>query len=541
MSVPSREFPYALRVAVDPLPGSKPWDSRLAQTIGLPVKKGDFLTISAWIRSPQSAPVGLIYQMASEPYLKSAERTFFAVPEWKRFQFFGVAKQDFAPGESRFEFHLGAVKATFEIAGVRVENQGAQLPTDFEVTPIDYWNGQKNDDTWKKAALERIEKFRKGDVEIRVVDANGQPIAGASVQLAQSRQAFRWGSAVVASRLNDTKDPDNLRYQAEVARLFNTVVFENDLKWNDGSAGKAAAVQQALNWLKARDIAVRGHNLVWGAKQYLPASVLAVWDDPEALRALVRKRVRDQVAAYRGQVYVWDVVNEAAANTELWEKLGWDEFANVFKIAHEVDPNVRLAYNDFNISNESPNPPQMRAQRQKVARLIQLLKDKGAPIDIYGDQAHIGPPLTPPARMIEIWDEAAKLGLSLEITEFDVGIPNDELHAETVRDTLIAAFSEPQIESFLMWGFWEGAHWRAADGGAMFRRDWSKRPAQEAYEKLVLGEWMTHQNLKTDAEGQVQTRGFLGDYNVTAQANGKSATIQLKLSKDGAKTQLVLR
>lgn len=74
----------------------------------------------------------------------------------------------------------------------------------------------------------------------------------------------------------------------------------------------------------------------------------------------------------------------------------------------------------------------------------------------------------------------------------------------------------------------------------MFRRDWSKRPAQEAYEKLVLNDWMTNQTLQTGADGAIETRGFLGDYDVTITANGKSKTVKLKLPKDGARLQIAL-
>ena len=31
-------------------------------------------------------------------------------------------------------------------------------------------------------------------------------------------------------------------------------------------------------------------------------------------------------------------------------------------------------------------------------------------------------------------------------------------------------------------GFWKDSHWWAREGAAMFRRDWSNRPAAEAYE-----------------------------------------------------------
>lgn len=83
-----------------------------------------------------------------------------------------------------------------------------------------------------------------------------------------------------------------------------------------------------------------------------------------------------------------------------------------------------------------------------------MLQQKGVTVDIYGDQAHFGTPLTPPARVVQIWDEVARLGLPIEVTEYDAGIPDDEIHDEFTRDVLIAAFAEPKMQSFIMWGSW---------------------------------------------------------------------------------------
>ncbi|MBW3637845.1 MAG: endo-1,4-beta-xylanase, partial [Armatimonadetes bacterium] len=208
---------------------------------------------------------------------------------------------------------------------------------------------------------------------------------------------------------------------------------------------------------------------------------------------------------------------------------------NSYKWAREADPNLKLAYNDYNITNEAKGT----WQREAIKTKIQYLIDQGAPLDIIGDQAHMDVPLTPHSRVLEILDEMAKFGKPIEITEFDAGIADDKIHGEYVRDWLIAAFSHPKVESFVMWGFWEGAHWRGAEG-AMFRKDWSKRPAQEAYEKLVLNDWMTNKALSTGADGTIETRGFLGEYDVTITASGKSKTVKLKLPKDGARVQITL-
>ncbi len=534
-----------VRASVAVAPDDKPWNVRLAAfKSALAVAKGSLIGVKFWARSQTVPRLTAVFQQSVDPYDKTMSAPASLTANWQQYTFYGVTKTDFAAGASNFEFHLGFGKGDVDIAGVQVVNFGALAQKDAEATfgvqAVDYWGGPAPNDAWKTAAFERIEKYRKAGFKLRLVDEKGKPIPNAKVKLMQTRQLFHWGSAVPASRLVDDK-PENVRFRAEFERLFNTAVFENDLKWENKNPRKTEQALEALKWLEARNIAVRGHTLVWGSRKYLPPEATAAWDDTEKLRALVRARVRDQVTTFKGQLYVWDVVNEAFLNTELWEKLGWDEFANVYKIAREVDPNVKLAYNDYNISNENKNPQVNPFQRARVAELIRLLQKEGAPIDIYGDQAHMDTPLTAPARMVEIWQEVAKLGLPIEITEFDVGVVNDEIHGQYVEDSLIAAFSVPQVQTFMLWGFWENSHWRAAEGGAMFRADWSKRPAQIAYEKWVLDKWKTNATLQTDKDGVVQMRGFLGDYQLTIEQNGKSQTVPLSLGKDGWRAQLVGR
>jgi hypothetical protein len=49
-----------------------------------------------------------------------------------------------------------------------------------------------------------------------------------------------------------------------------------------------------------------------------------------------------------------------------------------------------------------------------------------------------------------------------------------------------------------------------ARGGAMFRKDWSKRPAPEAYEDLVLNQCWTRVPCKVNAQGYLRDARFLG-------------------------------
>lgn len=395
---------------------------------------------------------------------------------------------------------------------------------DSPAAPPDYWGGREHPDTWRAAALERIERLRKGNLRIIVVDRNGRPVPGAEVRVDQQRHAFKFGVAGPARRLVDSTDPDNLRYQQEVARLFNTFTFENDLKW---ASANLPAVDQAVAWLQARDFSIRGHCLLWGSYQHLDKTARELRG--AELLAAMRTHVTEFAAHMRGKLYLWDVVNEAGSNTEVWDSVGWEAFGDSFRWARAADPDARLCYNDYGIINESPE------YRAQVAARIRDLLDRDAPVDVLGIQGHMNLPLTPVSRVLEIMDEWAAFGKDLEITEFDLGLWDDEAHARYLADVMTAALSHPKMTAFIQWGLWEGSHWRAKEGGALLRRDWSPRPALAAYEDLVFNQWWTRWQGATDDQGSAALRAFHGAHKVTVAAgrDETSALVDLAPGQEG--------
>jgi len=292
-----------------------------------------------------------------------------------------------------------------------------------------------------------------------------------------------------------------------------------------GDGGKLTTVNRATDWCKAHDIDVRGHCLLWGSYQHMhvPFRVLR----GEALREACRSHVTDYATRMRGKLYLWDVVNEAGGNVEVWDEIGWEAFADSFRWARAADPGVKLCYNDYAIIDDNRN------YTRKAAARVQYLLDHNAPVDVLGIQAHMNTPLIPMPLLLERLDQWAAFGKDLEITEYDLGCLDDKIHGEYKRDILTAAFSHPRMKSFIMWGFWEGSHWRAKEGGAMLRRDWSKRPAAEAYEDLVFNQWWTKWQGATGPHGSVGLRAFYGRHEITAQAGGKTARTTVVLTPGG--------
>ena len=156
-------------------------------------------------------------------------------------------------------------------------------------------------------------------------------------------------------------------------------------------------------------------------------------------------------------------------------------------------------------------------------------------MDGIGLQSHFDSNLTAPSRVLDLLDQFAAFGKDLQVTEFDISMSDEQVQADYTRDFLTLCFSHPAMKGFMMWGFWEGAHWRPL--AAMIRRDWSTRPAYDVWNDLIYRQWWTDTSGATSADGIFRTRGFLGAYDVDvtignlnqlyfdASANGLKATI----------------
>jgi len=146
--------------------------------------------------------------------------------------------------------------------------------------------------------------------------------------------------------------------------------------------------------------------------------------------------------------------------------------------------------------------------------------------------------VTPPATLLTALDRFAALGLPIQITEFDVDTTDEALQADYLRDFLTAAFSHPAIESILMWGFWEGRHWRP--DAALWRRDWSLKPNGEAWIDLVTQQWWTNTSGQTDAGGTFRVRAFRGEHDVRVSAGDRAQQSLVVLNAESAVARITL-
>ena len=74
----------------------------------------------------------------------------------------------------------------------------------------------------------------------------------------------------------------------------------------------------------------------------------------------------------------------------------------------------------------------------------------------------------------------------------------------------------------LLWGFWQGAHWRPK--AALWRKDWSMKPAGEIFTRLLTEEWHSAGTGKTGSKGELKFRGYYGRYTFQAAGHTFTAT-----------------
>lgn len=466
----------------------------------------------------------------STDYRKSLEMSVRPGNEWHQYVVPFEGSYDYAAGEARFKFFIGYEPQVFEVGDIRI--YPLHQTVDVDDLPRDvafFYEGRDPAAPWRAEADAAIRQYRKAELEIEVLDADGVPIPGADVQVTMTRHAFRFGSAVNLQRLTDLA-PTYETYRQKFLELFNSAVDENDLKWPPwegdwGGAFTKARSLAGLAWLQDHDIYVRGHCMVWPSYNHVAQSARALWDQPSLLRPHVLAHIEDIGSSTAAFCNDWDVINEPYTNHDLMDMFGNDVMVDWFIKAQEVAPASQLYVNDYAILASGGSTD--TAHQQGYYDILDFLIDRGAPLGGIGMQAHFGAAaITPPPVLWQILDRFTTFGLPISVTEFDVGTYDELADADYLRDFMTAVFAHPSVTAFLQWGFWEGQHY--SKDRALYRSDWSAKPSGVTYERLLFNDWWTQSEGTTNGTGRyrVNDKAFKGRYDVSAAFAGTSTTLE---------------
>lgn len=410
------------------------------------------------------------------------------------------------------------------------------------------YEGRQLDAVWRRDAADRISQHRRGPLVVIVRDAEGRPVPRTEVHVEQTRHAFGFGASISSVLYQEDSEAGAIyRRLIDQVFRFNEIVTGNDLKpyhyvlHRAGVGGHHAwdAVEQTLSSMKDRRVRVRGHYLLHGMIRYRQGKTnyLEAYEaDAPRLRELLLAEAILRGQAVGSLVDEWDVVNHTAGYNpqESWVGRTQDPAyaAQDIRVLDRALPaDIQLYLNEGNILANGGSAA------NRYDRVVRGHLEAGAPIDGIGFMGHFkadeatfdSGKLTPPRRQFEILERFAAHGKALKLTEFDVDTGADEqMQADFLRDTMTIAFSHPAMEGVVMWGFWEGRHWRKP--AALVRLDGTLKPSGRAWLDLVYGRWWTDVKVSVDGQGGISIPAYYGRYRITVP--GLAEPIEVSHTQD---------
>ena len=397
-------------------------------------------------------------------------------------------------------------------------------------------------------------KHRRADARLQILNPDGTPAANRPVTIDQVSHQFLFGcgafDAVALMKIPNEQWKDVIRERMEKwLALFNYGTLPFYWGRYEPEEGKPdfESTMAAAKWLRERNVQVKGHPLCWHT---VCAPWLMQYSNEEILRRQL-ERIRRDVTAYKGVIDLWDVINEVVimpvfdkydnAITRICKEKGRIRLVKeVFAAAKESNPDALLLINDFNVS-------------VSYEILLEGLLEAGVPISAIGIQSHQHQGYWGLDKLNNVLERFSRFGLPIHFTENTLisgdimpsyiedlndwqvdswpSTPEgEERQAREITEMYSVLFAHPLVEAITTWDFNDGCWLKAPSG--FVRQDNSEKPSYYALQKLIHGDWETHEQLTTDGEGFVSFSGFKGGYALSL--DGKKAAFDLNSPVDTA-------
>ena len=388
-----------------------------------------------------------------------------------------------------------------------------------------------SDPLWQQAE-QRIDKHRRAETTVQVVDRDGQPVAGAAVRLEQTRHAFLFGSNIFAWGRTGNDDLESA-YRQRYADVFNFATLPFYWASYERQQGRPEheRTQQIGQWCHEQGIVCKGHPLAWNYSDppWLPTDASVAFD-------LQLRRIDDCVTRFKGLIDIWDVVNEAThfdresflqrapRMTAMWTEIGQIEFTRrCMEQARAANRDAILLINDYRVD----------AAYERV--IEQLVDANGKRLyDVIGIQSHQHGGVWSNARIWEVCERFARFGVPLHFTETTIvsgrrpegdgawatTAEGEAIQAREVERFYTMLVSHPAVEAITWWDFSDLHAWQNAPAGFL-RKDMTPKPAYDKLHELIKRRWWTNAQKTTDQNGRITLSATCGEYKLTVSKDGE--------------------
>jgi len=318
--------------------------------------------------------------------------------------------------------------------------------------------------------------------------------------LAKERGRFI-GTILNSEWFNDDIEPEF----TEIHKTqFNVVVAENEMKFDATEPAENefnyTKGDKMVEYAQANGLRVRGHALAWHSQVAGWVSQKYGGNKTELLRVL-KNHIDSVVGHWKGKVAEWDVVNEAvndeynadwrSTNSVWYEGIGPEFLDSAFVWAHAADPDAELCYNDYSLEWGLREG----SKASFVVEQVKRWKENGIPITCVGTQTHIEiAHETTPQNVRALAKALAELGVTLNITELDIGFPlgnadkltsaDYEKQGHLYRQFMDVFLEEPNMGEFVIWGLTDAHSWLDGQQGKtqalLYDKQYNPKPAYDS-------------------------------------------------------------
>lgn len=501
------------------------------------VSAGDVLVVTFYARKIMCvdesgfAKMNTTYEALDTDWTKFHNVTEEIPETWTKYHYVFTSSKDLKAGGAQFGFRVGFRYQTIQIGGLEIANYGKKADMSLlapeKVVKTTYY-GREDDALWREEAFKRIEKYRKNDMKIHVVDESGNPVSNANVSANMTRSEFLWGTAVTEKRAFNTRRT-SIVYDDILAKKFNSMTLESNMK---PTAFRMRNCVYGVNFAREHNMHFRAHAILWDALRYFPSNEITEDSTVDEVYDFCLRYASKLIYNFGDSFDEMDVVNEPLNNSYFRDKYGTDFIADLYKAVHDMAPDVKLFLNETGMVGNDSN----WAAARRLKEIVDDLVAKGAPLQGLGMQNHSAGMIYPQVLYNQLDYIAENLDY-IAITEYDYlsNLADNtmalEAEADYLRDSIIMAYSHPKMTSFTMWGFGDLGHWRG--NAPLYFESYAAKPALDYWNQYVWGEWFTREETTTDENGYAVIRGHRGDYDITVNVGGKSAKTTLVLTKDG--------
>ena len=394
-----------------------------------------------------------------------------------------------------------------------------------------------------------IERYRKGDVLLRIFDTTSRTLTNAIITINQISHDFLFAgnpmgkynqyNPIYASLLKQA----GINYSYIISTWGSIEPQPGRFEWGAIDSYQNISAQQNNGFDLMGALAFwmyRGSGL---GDQFFPTYLDGMNFDE--LKNTLYNHMYTLVTRYKDYIKVWEF-NEQNSSWTNPLNLTWRQKLELCKVAakgvKDADPEAKILYDANALPDEFSWPSTVNlddtANGVKFPEFLHMLSKNEIPYDIIGLEFYYAgcntdgysPPSLSISELSNIIDLYSSFGKIIFIRELSApskqvtgssmwnGPWNEELQAEYLRQVYTMAFSKPMVQE-IGWSYGISDEDSYIVSGGILNENLQPKMSYYTLQNLTQS-WKTSGSGKTDERGEYSFKGFAGDYDMTVSLPG---------------------